>query len=54
MKTYLASPERADEQELAAAVAFASRNPVISGLLSSVGGLMNLSHYSLNLHNTDR
>ncbi len=34
MKTYFASPERADEQELTAAVAFASRNPVISGLLA--------------------
>ncbi|CAK8710964.1 histidine kinase [Candidatus Electronema halotolerans] len=40
MKTYFASPERAAEQELAAAVAFASKNPIISGLLSSVGGLL--------------
>ena len=40
MKTYFASPERADEQELAAAVAFASKNPIISSLLSSVGGLL--------------
>ena len=40
MKTYFASPERADEQELAAAVVFASKNPIIAGLLSSVGGLL--------------
>ena len=40
MKTYFAAPERADEKELAEAVAFASKNPVICGLLSSVGGLL--------------
>lgn len=40
MNTYFASPERADQETLTATVDFAGKNPVISGLLSSVGGLL--------------
>ncbi len=40
MNTYFASPERANQQDLVAAIDFAGKNPVISGLLSSVGGLL--------------
>lgn len=40
MHSYFASPERTDQETLAAEIDFAGRNPVISGLLSSVGGLL--------------
>uniref|UniRef100_UPI004055A879 sensor histidine kinase n=1 Tax=Candidatus Electronema sp. TaxID=2698783 RepID=UPI004055A879 len=40
MHSYFASPERTDQETLAAELDFAGRNPVISGLLSSVGGLL--------------
>jgi signal transduction histidine kinase len=40
MHSYFASPERTDQKTLAAEINFAGRNPVISGLLSSVGGLL--------------
>jgi signal transduction histidine kinase len=40
MKSYFAPPERAEQQNLAAAIEFAGKNPIISALLSSVGGLL--------------
>ncbi|WP_417908863.1 sensor histidine kinase [Candidatus Electronema sp. PJ] len=40
MHSYFASPERTDEETLAAEIDFAGRNPVICGLLSSVGGML--------------
>ena len=40
MQTFFTSPERTDQETLTAEIAFASSNPVISGLLSSVGGLV--------------
>jgi signal transduction histidine kinase len=40
MHTYFASPERTDQATLASEIDFAGSNPVISGLLSSVGGLL--------------
>lgn len=40
MHSYFASPERTDQETLASEIDFAGRNPVISGLLSSVGGLL--------------
>lgn len=40
MDTYFASPEKTDEKELAAEIEYASKNPVISGLLRSVSGLL--------------
>ena len=40
MDTYFASPEKAKDEELAAEIDFVSSNPVISGLLRSVNGLL--------------
>jgi hypothetical protein len=40
MNTYFASPERTDKKTLAAKINFVDKNPVISALLSSVGGLI--------------
>ena len=40
MNTYFATPERVTESELADEIEFVSQNPVISGLLHSVGGLL--------------
>ena len=40
MDTYFASPEKAMDEELAAEIDFVSSNPVISGLLRSVNGLL--------------
>jgi signal transduction histidine kinase len=40
MKTYFAPPERASERDLDIEIGLASRSPVMSGLLQSVGGLL--------------
>jgi signal transduction histidine kinase len=40
MDTYFASPEKATEDELTAEIDFVSKNPVMSGLLRSVNGLL--------------
>lgn len=40
MDTHFASAERTDEKELVAEIATISNNPVMSGLLSSVSGLL--------------
>ncbi len=40
MDTYFAPPERASEEELAAEISFVSRNPVMTGLLHSISGLI--------------
>lgn len=40
MHSYFAPPERTDQETLASEINFAGTNPVISGLLSSVGGLL--------------
>jgi nitrogen-specific signal transduction histidine kinase len=40
METYFASPERATDIELAEEINFVCKNPVISGLLQSVSGLL--------------
>jgi len=40
METYFAAPERATDQELADEIRILSTNPVMSGLLHSVGGIV--------------
>lgn len=40
MKTYFASPERSDKQQLAAEIEIVSQNPIVSSVLHSVGGLL--------------
>ena len=40
MKTFFAPPQKADQEELDAEIEFVTRNPVISGLLCSVSGLL--------------
>ncbi|MBN2311242.1 MAG: PAS domain-containing protein [Candidatus Hydrogenedentes bacterium] len=40
MDSYFASPERASDQELAAEISLVSKNPVMSGLLHSISGLL--------------
>jgi signal transduction histidine kinase len=40
MDTYFATPERTDDAELASEIAAVSNNPVISGLLRSISGLL--------------
>ncbi len=40
MDTYFAPAERADEKELVAEIEFVSKNPIMSGLLHSISGLL--------------
>jgi K+-sensing histidine kinase KdpD len=40
MGTFYATPERADDTELASEIAVVSKNPVVSGLLRSISGLL--------------
>ena len=40
MSTYFAAPHRSSESELALEIGFVSRNPVVTGLLNSIGGLL--------------
>jgi hypothetical protein len=48
MHSYFASPERTEHDALAAEIDFAGKNPVISGLLSSVGGLLAVQQRIIN------
>ena len=40
MKTYYASPQRATDETLASEIAFVSDNPLVSGLLQTISGLL--------------
>ncbi len=40
METYFATPERLDRQELSVEIDIASKNPIMSGLLNAVNGLL--------------
>lgn len=40
METYFASPERSDQWELQQQISYASKNPVINGVMKMVGGLI--------------
>jgi signal transduction histidine kinase len=49
MKTYFATPERADEVTLASEIGCVSQSPVVSGLLQAVGGLLAILNENLQV-----